>query len=857
MKKFTLLLSALLMFSLSALAQIKMYLHFNDGTRVEYIASRVDSITFDSQIQEPEDSETPDGPVLPDDEDTTDKEDNPVKPDDKEENDDPVKPDDSTDSSVDANGYEYVDLGLPSGLLWATMNVGADSPEDYGDYFAWGETEPKDYYYWDTYKWCEGSFNTPTLNFLIKYCVDNKTILELSDDAANANWGGDWRMPTKEDQDELLTQCTWTWRQKNGVRGYTVTGPNGNSIFLPYAGYRFDYGLYIGGSYWSSSLDTSYLLDAYYLSFGAPLIDVGRDGSYRYYGRSVRPVLRVGFTYDAIFDSNGGEGTMPSIAIEYAKQLSIPANKFTRPGYEFICWNTKADGTGVNYEEGDVFCVASDITLYAQWEESKGTGTANGHEWVDLGLSSGTLWATMNVGADSPEDYGDYFAWGETTTKSEYNWSTYKWMTDGMSSWQGVNKYTYPDGQTDAVWYDEYGNFIGDNKTVLELADDAANVNWGGDWRMPTKEDQDELRTQCTWTWEQKNGVNGYTVIGPNGNSIFLPAAGCRDDSDLDYASSYGGYWSSSLRADYSYLACSLRFFSSYVDWYYDVGRSYGRSVRPVLRVGFTYDATFDSNGGDGTMPSITIAHAKQLSVPENKFSRPGYEFICWNTKADGKGVNYEEGDVFCVASDITLYAQWYKNETNITHEYVDLGLSVKWATCNVGATKPEETGYFFAWGETRPKAKYDWSTYKWCEGSDDTQTKYCTDSYYGTVDNKTILELSDDAANVNWGGSWRIPTKAEQDELRTECTWTWTTQNGVDGYKVTSKTNGNSIFLPAAGYRSNSDLYYAGLYGLYWSRSLSTSYSYYAYYLFFDSSDVDLYSVDRNDGLSVRPVLP
>ena len=192
-------------------------------------------------------------------------------------------------------------------------------------------------------------------------------------------------------------------------------------------------------------------------------------------------------------------------------------------------------------------------------------------------------------------------------------------------------------------------------------------------------------------------------------------------------------------------------------------------------------------------------------------------------------------------------------------HEYVDLGLSVKWATCNVGANAPEEYGDYFAWGETEPKSEYNWSTYKWCEGSYDTQTKYCTDSYYGTVDNKTILELSDDAANASWGGSWRMPTKAEQDELRTECTWTWTwtTQNGVNGYKVTSKTNGNSIFLPAAGCRYSSDLNYAGVDGSYWSSSLCTLGSYSAYDLHFNSAYEGWYYYDRYYGRSVRPVLP
>ena len=197
-------------------------------------------------------------------------------------------------------------------------------------------------------------------------------------------------------------------------------------------------------------------------------------------------------------------------------------------------------------------------------------------------------------------------------------------------------------------------------------------------------------------------------------------------------------------------------------------------------------------------------------------------------------------------------------NPNTGNHEYVDLGLSVKWATCNVGATKPEEYGDYFAWGETQPKSTYDWSTYKWCRGSYDTQTKYCTNSSYGTVDNKTTLELSDDAARANWGGSWRMPTDAELTELREQCTWTWTTQNGVYGYKVTSKKSGytnKSIFLPAAGYRNDSSIYGAGSYGDYWSSSLDADYPNYAWRVYFDSDRVGRYDSDRGYGFSVRPV--
>lgn len=189
-------------------------------------------------------------------------------------------------------------------------------------------------------------------------------------------------------------------------------------------------------------------------------------------------------------------------------------------------------------------------------------------------------------------------------------------------------------------------------------------------------------------------------------------------------------------------------------------------------------------------------------------------------------------------------------------HEYVDLGLpsGLKWATCNVGATSPEEYGDFFAWGETDPKTIYAWSTYKWCNGSEDTMTKYCTSSSYGTVDNKTVLDPEDDAAHVNWGGAWRMPTRAEQDELREKCTWMWTTQEGVNGCRVTGP-NGNSIFLPAAGNHCNAGRADVGSNGYYWSSSLFMTRSYASYFLKFNSVEQQAYGCYRCEGNSIRPV--
>ena len=191
-------------------------------------------------------------------------------------------------------------------------------------------------------------------------------------------------------------------------------------------------------------------------------------------------------------------------------------------------------------------------------------------------------------------------------------------------------------------------------------------------------------------------------------------------------------------------------------------------------------------------------------------------------------------------------------------HDWVDLGLSVKWATCNVGASSPSDYGSYFAWAETKPKSNYDWSNLKYrVSGSNSKDlkfSKYVGSSKYGTVDNRTTLEMMDDAARQNWSGSWRMPTYAEILELDSQCTWEWTTLGGHNGYRVTGK-NGNSIFLPAAGWRHGTDTDVVGTGGNYWSSTLNTSYSNDARILYFYDSFHGTKSSNRRVGLSVRPV--
>lgn len=195
---------------------------------------------------------------------------------------------------------------------------------------------------------------------------------------------------------------------------------------------------------------------------------------------------------------------------------------------------------------------------------------------VDLGLS--VKWAAGNVGATDETNYGQLYAWGETTTKSSYVWGTYLYC-NYKNNWSGMTKYTIPDGQTAGGWYSN-GTFIGDNKSTLMLSDDAANANWGGNWRMPTESEFSELAYNCSWEWVTFHGMQGVWIVGPNGNSIFLPAAGWKSGTETHTLGVEGFYWTSSLGI--SDRAVALFISSGSIRWGTWKDRFYGFAVRPV-----------------------------------------------------------------------------------------------------------------------------------------------------------------------------------------------------------------------------------------------------------------------------------
>lgn len=342
------------------------------------------------------------------------------------------------------DNVEYVDLGLPSGNLWATCNLGASSPEQYGDYYAWGETKPKQEYTRLNHKWYkEGA---PSLGYTKYNNEDGKMTLEDEDDAVIQKLGNGWRTPTLADFRELTNQKLTTIKKTtlNGVAGYQITSKkNGKSIFIPFAGFKRD-----KPQTREISADEEVAVcmtnlrridDMVYnaWSFAFQNDRIGRYGKLRPDGISIRPV--------------------------------------------------------------------------------KGPGVPVPNNCVDLGLSSGLLWAKCNMGTTKPTEPGDYYAWGETSTKKEYYADNYKHYKIGDYTIKRITKYNAEDG-----------------KTVIDPDDDAARVNLGVGYRIPTQEDWKELLEDCKWEAvtttlpeivdpSQKKVIARWKVTGPNGNSIVLP----------------------------------------------------------------------------------------------------------------------------------------------------------------------------------------------------------------------------------------------------------------------------------------------------------------------------------------------
>ncbi len=739
-----------------------------------------------------------------------------------------------------------VDLGLS--VKWASFNVGATKPEEYGDYFAWGETSSKTEYKWANYTYGT-SKNGPFSKYVLDPTygtVDHKTVLDLTDDAALAAWGDDWRMPTNEEVAELInhSNCTWAWTTKNGVPGYKVTsrkaGYTANSIFLPANGMKSGSSLSDGGSvgnYWTSSISAGY---PYYAI--SPFFDSSNknsDNCYRYFGLGVRPV-------------QGAVVPVSSISIPETLTLIIGASETLsatvlpeKATYKNLTWTSSDETIATIDANGKVTSVTpgtATITAYS----------ADGRTTATCVVSSNQLTESITLNKTAVEMYvGDEpvrltaTILPETTTDKSVIWTSSK---------------------TSVAIVDDEGS-------ITAVANGTATIT-------ATAKDGSGNTASCAVTVKthvESVSLNKTEITMYNGKTASLTATVLPSN-----ASNKSLTWTSS---DDSIATISGSGSSVYVK-----GISLGKATITATSVdgeitascNVTVKQYVQSITLDKTATKIYAGNNVLLSAeifPENASNK----YLSWISSnssvatVSGSGASATVRGISRGTTTITATADdnsGVKASCSVTivekPTAIDLGLSVKWASFNLGANEPEEYGDYFAWGETEPKSDYSWLTYKWCNGSYNTITKYCqadkTDYWGGTgsPDGKTEFKdcnYEDDAARANLGGSWRMPTIAEWSELGQNCTWTLTSQNGVTGKLVTSKKNGNSIFLPSTGSQDGTRLVTGNYRGEYWSSSLirDGAYNNYPYkawsLMIWNLNPYWTPNSERRFGCSVRPV--
>ncbi len=828
----------------------------------------------------------------------------------------------------------YIDLGLPSGLKWATCNVGATTPEGYGDYYAYGEIETKTTYTWKNYKYTNEIYDDFYVTFT-RYVRAN-SVLDSIDDAATVNWGSGWatsytsdinklltydwqirknyqckqqsynypevRMPLTSEWQELMDNCTFSSTTINEKTIVKVTSKiNGNYILLPLAGYN---GKANGiGYYWPKNLTET--------------------------------------------DPNNIESIR--VVTEMCKFVTEP---------RFCAHTIRA------------------ISKTMRYDGPRGSNA----KYVDLGLPSGTYWLDRNVGAENPEDSGNYYYWGSV-----------KPYPDGQNPYRKNNKLTKYCNNS----YYGYNGFI-DGLTVLDSFDDPATYYYG-------QLNQNNFVSSCGLEFIAKNDTDPtlsrvlfFPYSGDFGSDSLFDETGClylmiKDSFDCDKQTynalqswpksgkekpqivTRNRIYGSNVRPivdyrailivttdgngiatytgtvdlgstitiidtpntnyEYNYITVNgvkqtnktftipvdnnaiVQVFFTLVGYNITIAEVQHGTVtvdKTTATAGTIVSLTVTPDAGYGidtitvngetitgtsfTMPeedvtvtatfkkisyTITVTQSTGGTISSNKTTASvgdtvtltatassGYTFSSWVVKTtSGSTVTVSNNSFTMPASNVTVSATFVSQEP----QAIDLGLSVLWADRNVGAETTDDAGDPFAWGEIETKDTFD-GGYKYYSDSsgkaNSGYTKYCTDAEYGFngyTDQYTELQDEDNAVK-QFGGyeSWDIPTDDDWDELTVNCDFEWISSNPFNGLKVTSKTNQNTIFLPARGYMDG-ETEYSEQSSLYMSKSISSSIDmFYGGVRYFQllqtaKSGKHIYPItmiNRHIGCLIRPVL-
>ena len=789
---------------------------------------------------------------------------------------------------------DAVDLGLS--VSWGSCNIGANWPEEAGGHYQWAGltdvTSTSIYLDWDN---CPYHTGTSNITGWTKYILsahashwsgegapDNKTVLDPEDDIAHVTLGDDWRMPTKEEWAELLDpdNCYWVKTRYNGVNGYLVTskkaGYTDKSIFLPAVGNR-DHDIFTkqetGGFYWSSSLYESISRWGWSVVFDGDTLGLYAVG--RYGARAVRPVKGSGSgssgniqfadpiaKYACVekFDTNGDGEVSYAEAAAATSLTGLFTNWNTVTSFEEIRYFTGVTSTsGVftglnklthitipdNITTLGTFqnCTSLESVVLPESLESLPAYCFDGcSSLTDVTLPTG-LTAIPNSAFRNCTSLAVFDVPSALTSIGDYAFS-YCTVLTGVEMPVGLRSIGYAAfSDCKAIACVEFpasltsigiGAFSG--CTALTSVTLVSGVSVGRNaFSGCTALASVELASGVSVGQNAFGGCTAlYSVVLP-ADMITIPDCCFQDCTALASVT-----WPSALTSIGNYAFDGCRF----------EGGDYSLTLPSSV-------TTIGSNAF-GYLRHLIIPSTSPVSIQSGSF-KADYTYLY---------VPSNMVEMYKVRTNWSNYADRIRPISDYpigvtvggtVGEAVDLGLSVKWASWNVGASAPEDYGAHFAWGETESKEQYNWVSYICCNGSSSTLTLYNTSSSYGKVDNKTTLDPVDDAAHVNWGGNWRMPTDAEWTELMNYCTWTRTTENGVNGRRVTSNKEGytdKSIFLPAAGSRNDTVLYDVGSLGAFWSSSLDTGTPYFARDVYFRAGDVQHRFGDyRFYGLSVRPV--
>ena len=710
-------------------------------------------------------------------------------------------------------GLASADLGF-DGLLWANINVDAASPEQVG------------------------LNGTPTGKY-------------AGIDPAYAEFGGLWRLPSEMEKRKLKEACTWSDTEDG--RALTLYGSKVWKVSNKQDPSKFIYLTSDEPGEWGYR--------------GVQQTNLPFDDGQKVYLRTDSTNWRAGYAGDELYATLVGSsdilsritergfviGTTPDVTLNSAIACGNPVATESQIGSSAFAATMSQLPNGTHYYRAYVkYKDSNDNTekvYYVEPSDAKMVGL----EFIDLGLPSGVKWMNVNVGASVPSDAGDLYAWGDTRALSG---------SPAEATYVHHNDKGYVDIGADIS-----------NSQKYDVA--AVRID---DARMPTQSEIDELLTtdKVVWQADTLDGQPGWRVTGKGdyaANSIFLPLGG--DYNPTTKTTTYNGYWSSTqntaVNSKAYYLSESLNNKNEMLKSKEQALRYLGKMVRPVSSMIATVDPANITTTGATLQGGVSVAADQRTDVG---FEWSATSSMANSTRLRASDITFSEGTIGAFHADVTgltsgnlYYYRAYvvlssdgktyygtvksfstKSVEKKMPDAVDLGLTVKWSDRNVSAKLPELMGAYYAWGDTTWRASYSTTAY----------AHHHNDAYDNIGTNISASEW--DIATRTYEGCWRMPTQAEMNELRTQCTWTWATKEGVQGYWVESNTNHQKIFLPAGGYEEE-NYYTEGVKqkdtdGYYWTANTTTGGDEKAVLLHFTASDKTVNNGRyRHWGYLVRPV--